>query len=79
MFISSDDLNGSLGKVRTKSAFTRQTQHHYAGIFDTIDEGIGVMVHPGRLIEPRADNTRAYDEIYTRYCALYPALKQVLS
>ena len=23
--------------------------------------------------------TRAYDEIYTRYCALYPALKQVLS
>lgn len=50
-----------------------------AGIFDTIDEGIGVMVHPGRLIEPRADNTRAYDEIYTRYCALYPALKQVLS
>ncbi|WP_417271291.1 FGGY-family carbohydrate kinase [Celeribacter sp.] len=50
-----------------------------AGHFATIDEGIGEMVHEGRLIEPIAANVAQYDEIYARYAALYPALKKVLS
>ncbi len=51
---------------------------HGAGYFTTIDEGISAMVHPGRMIEPRASETRQYEEIYQRYLALYPAMKQVL-
>ncbi|RMC37963.1 FGGY-family carbohydrate kinase [Paracoccus alkanivorans] len=50
-----------------------------AGYFASIDEGIGAMVHPGRVIEPIADNVRRYQEIYPRYAALYPALKEVLA
>ena len=49
-----------------------------AGHFGTIDEGIGTMVHDGRVVEPNARNAATYDEIYTRYAALYPALKEVL-
>lgn len=50
-----------------------------AGRFATIDEGIEAMVHAGRLIEPRADSVARYDEIYAKYAALYPALKEVLA
>ncbi len=52
---------------------------HGAGRFDTIDEGIGAMVRPGRRIEPRPAEARRYEEIYQRYRALYPALGKVLS
>ncbi|WMS43962.1 FGGY-family carbohydrate kinase [Acuticoccus sp. MNP-M23] len=51
---------------------------HGAGHFASIDEGIDAMVHPGRTIEPNAANVAAYEDIYQRYLALYPALKGVL-
>lgn len=51
---------------------------HGAGHFATIDEGIETMVKPGRLIEPDPKATLAYDEIYQKYQALYPALKGAL-
>lgn len=49
-----------------------------AGHFATIDEGIQAMVRPGRLVEPDPKAMRAYDEIYQKYLALYPALKGAL-
>lgn len=52
---------------------------HGAGHFATIDEGIAAMVRPGRLVEPIPANVARYDEIYARYAALYPALKEVLA
>jgi ribulose kinase len=52
---------------------------HGAGHFDSIDDGIAAMVHPGRLIDPIAANVSRYDEIYAQYRALYPALKKVLA
>lgn len=51
---------------------------HGAGHFATIDEGIEAMVRPGRLIEPDRVAMLAYDEIYQKYLALYPALKTAL-
>lgn len=51
---------------------------HGAGCFSSIDDGIAAMVHPGRLIEPKAENVARYDELFARYQALYPALKSVL-
>jgi len=51
---------------------------HGAGHFATIDEGIQAMVKPGRLVEPDPKAMRAYDEIYQKYLALYPALKSAL-
>ncbi|MEP3845989.1 MAG: FGGY-family carbohydrate kinase [Paracoccaceae bacterium] len=51
---------------------------HGAGHFDTIDDGIAAMVHPGRVIDPIAENVTRYEEIYARYKALYPALNGVL-
>jgi sugar (pentulose or hexulose) kinase len=51
---------------------------HGAGHFATIDEGIKAMVRPGRLIEPDPVSMKAYDEIYQKYLALYPALKTAL-
>lgn len=50
-----------------------------SGHFKTIDEGISVMVQPGRIIEPNRENMALYEDIYQRYCALYPALKNVFS
>jgi ribulose kinase len=50
---------------------------HGAGHFATIDEGIEAMVHPGRMIEPKAENVAKYEEIYQKYLALYPAMKGV--
>lgn len=52
---------------------------HGAGHFDTIDDGIAAMVKPGRVIEPDPKAAAAYDEVYDRYLALYPALKGALS
>ena len=52
---------------------------HGSGHFDTIDDGIAAMVHPGRLIEPIPANVARYEDIYRRYLALYPASKQVLN
>ncbi len=52
---------------------------HGAGHFETIDDGIAAMVHPGRVVEPIAANVARYEEIYRRYLALYPASKQVLN
>lgn len=50
-----------------------------AGRFDSIDEGISAMIRPGRVIEPNPAAVRAYEEIYARYLALYPALTSALS
>ncbi|MFP7674653.1 ribulokinase [Marivita sp. S0852] len=52
---------------------------HGAGHFETIDDGIAAMVKPGRVIEPNPAAVAAYDDIYARYYALYPALKQALA
>lgn len=52
---------------------------HGAGHFQTIDEGIDAMVKPGRVIDPDPKAMQAYEEIYQRYLALYPALKGALS
>lgn len=52
---------------------------HGAGHFATIDEGIEAMVKPGRLVEPNPQAMAAYNEIYERYLALYPALKGALN
>lgn len=49
-----------------------------AGRFASIDEGIEAMVRPGRVVEPRARESVLYEEIYQRYRALYPALKDVM-
>jgi len=51
---------------------------HGTGHFATLDEGIAAMVKPGRVIEPNPDAVEAYDGIYQRYLALYPALKGAL-
>ena len=47
------------------------------GHFATIDEGIDVMVKPGKLIEPDPVATAAYESVYQQYRALYPVLKQI--
>ena len=52
---------------------------HGAGAFATIDEGIDAMVKPGRLIEPDPKAAAAYDVIYEKYLAVYPALKDALA
>ena len=49
-----------------------------AGHFNTIDDGIASMVHPGRVIDPIAENVSRYEEIYAQYKSLYPALNGVL-
>jgi ribulose kinase len=49
-----------------------------AGHFDSIDDGIGAMVHPGRMIEPIPANMEKYAPIYAKYLKLYPGLKAVL-
>ena len=51
---------------------------HGAGHFKTIDDGITAMVHPGRVIDPVAENVTRYEEIYAQYKALYPALNGAL-
>ncbi|MEM9248521.1 MAG: FGGY-family carbohydrate kinase [Pseudomonadota bacterium] len=52
---------------------------HGAGHYASIDEGIAGMVRPGRLIEPIQANVAAYDALFEKYLALYPAAKDVLS
>lgn len=52
---------------------------HGAGHFDSIDDGIAAMVHPGRVVEPIAQNVEKYKEVYARYLRLYPALKTALA
>jgi ribulose kinase len=52
---------------------------HGAGHFDTIDDGIAAMVHPGRLIEPIPANVAAYQALFEKYQALYPAAKDILA
>ncbi|MEL6921977.1 MAG: FGGY-family carbohydrate kinase [Pseudomonadota bacterium] len=52
---------------------------HGAGHFASIDDGISAMVKPGRVIDPDPKAMEAYEEIYARYLALYPALKDALS
>ena len=52
---------------------------HGAGHYASIDEGIAGMVRLGRLIEPIAANVTAYDALFEKYLALYPAAKDVLS
>lgn len=44
------------------------------GAFTSIDGGIAAMTRPGRTVEPRPSEQSAYDAIYARYRALYPAL-----
>ncbi len=51
---------------------------HGAGRFASIDEGIAAMVRAGARIEPRPREMAMYEEIFQRYVALYPALKEVL-
>ncbi|MEM1130134.1 MAG: FGGY-family carbohydrate kinase [Pseudomonadota bacterium] len=51
---------------------------HGAGHFASIDEGIAAMVRPGRLVEPIAANVAAYQELFQKYLALYPAAKDVM-
>ncbi|WP_231701120.1 hypothetical protein [Aliiruegeria sabulilitoris] len=51
---------------------------HGAGHFATIDEGIDVMVHPGRTIDLIPANVAQYEEIYQKYLAVYPAAKEIL-
>jgi|TARA_B110000908_G_scaffold49886_1_gene60951 ribulose kinase len=50
-----------------------------AGYFDDIDMGINAMIRPGISIDPIPQNVSRYAEIYPRYKALYPALKQALN
>lgn len=50
-----------------------------AGHFASIHEGIAAMVKPGTVVEPRPREMAMYEEIYARYKALYPALKQVMA
>ncbi len=52
---------------------------HGAGRYASIDDGIAGMVKPGRVVEPDPVAMKAYDGIYQRYLALYPALKAVLA
>ena len=49
-----------------------------AGHFESIDDGIAAMVRTGRRYEPIAGNVAAYDELFGRYRALYPALNEAL-
>jgi sugar (pentulose or hexulose) kinase len=50
-----------------------------AGHFASIDDGIAAMVRPGHTIDPIPANVARYQEIYPRYLALYPALKEILA
>ncbi len=52
---------------------------HGAGHYASISEGIGAMIRPGRQIEPISANVDRYAEIYPKYIALYPALKEALN
>ncbi|MDJ1007415.1 MAG: FGGY-family carbohydrate kinase [Paracoccaceae bacterium] len=52
---------------------------HGAGHYASIDEGIEGMVHPGRLVEPDPANVAAYEALFRKYVALYPAAKDVLA
>ena len=52
---------------------------HGAARFTSIDEGIEAMVRPGTTIEPNPKAMAQYEEIYQRYLALYPALKDALA
>ena len=50
-----------------------------AGHHATIADGIAAMVRPGREVEPIPANVERYREIYPRYAALYPALREATS
>lgn len=52
---------------------------HGAGHFATIDDGIAAMVRPGRRVEPDPARADAYEALFRKYQALYPALKAALS
>jgi ribulose kinase len=51
---------------------------HGAGFFPSIDDGIAAMVRQSHVVEPRAREMALYSDIYSRYKALYPALKNAL-
>jgi ribulokinase len=48
---------------------------HGAGLYRSIEEGIGGMVRPGTCIEPIPENVARYEDIYQSYRRLYPALR----
>ena len=47
-----------------------------AGVFDSIQEGVGAMVHVETEIEPIAENYETYKELYSAYVEANQALSQ---
>ena len=47
-----------------------------AGVFDSIQEGVGAMVHVETEIEPIAENYETYKELYSAYVDANQALSQ---
>jgi sugar (pentulose or hexulose) kinase len=51
----------------------------HAGRFASLDEATRSMVRMAGGVEPNATNRAAYDELYGRYVAAYPALKGLMT
>lgn len=47
-----------------------------AGVFANVEEGCSRMVRLGDQVQPDRENHEIYMQLYQRYCALYPALKE---
>jgi xylulokinase len=48
-----------------------------AGVYSSLDEGIGAAVRLGETYEPAAGRVREYEARYAAYRELYPALRRV--
>jgi xylulokinase len=48
-----------------------------AGLYGSVDEGIGRTVRLDHTYQPRADSVSRYTDRYAVYCKLYPALRDV--
>jgi len=47
-----------------------------AGIYGSVDEGVGKTVRDEMIFNPQPDMRKIYDDRFRRYLALYPALKK---
>jgi sugar (pentulose or hexulose) kinase len=48
------------------------------GIFADVHEAVSRCVRVRETVEPNAEWARVYEDLYPRYRALYPALKEVI-
>jgi xylulokinase len=60
---------GSLGTAMLAGVAT--------GVYDTIDEAVGLLIREERVFEPRPEMVQRYAERFAIYCDVYPALRDI--